>query len=102
MIPGASGCSKPKFLTRILVINDDATTTEDGAGSTQEVNAGAGAAVGAAGAAAEEIDHAAAPARPPPLQPARCPAWQGRSRQRPEVLSRMPIKLVCLNRSVSH
>jgi hypothetical protein len=43
-----------------------------------------------------------APARPPHRQ-ARRQAWQGRSRQRREVLSRMPlaIKLVCLNRSVS-
>ena len=38
-MPGASGCPKPKFLTRSLVIDDDATTTVDGgSGSTQEVN----------------------------------------------------------------
>ena len=90
------------------MIDDDATTTEDGACSTQEVNAGAAAeagaatAAGAAGAAAEEIEQSAAPALPPP-RPARRQAWQGRSRQRREVLSRMPlaIKLDCLNRSVT-
>ena len=70
-MPGASGCPEPKFLTCILVIDDDATTTEDGAGSTQEVNAvaaaeaGTATAAGAAGAAAEEIEQSAAPARPP-------------------------------------
>ena len=53
------------------MIEGNATTTEDGAGSTQEVNAGAAAeagaatAAGAAGAAAEEIEQSAAPARPP-------------------------------------
>ena len=73
-MPGASGCPKPKFLTCILVIDDDATTAEDGACSTQEVDAGTAAeagaatALGAAGAAAEEIEPAAAPARPSPLQ----------------------------------
>ena len=47
------------------MIDDNATTTEDGAGSTQVVNAGAAAEAGAAGAAAEEIEQSAAPARPP-------------------------------------
>ena len=74
-MPGASGCPKPKFLTRTLVIDDDATTPEDGAGATQEVNAGAAAEAGAAGAAVaakptEEIEEPA-PSHTSPGKPAR-------------------------------
>ena len=98
------------------MIDDNATTTEDGAGSTQPARrkwsagaaaeAGAATAAGAAGTAAEEIEQSAAPARPPsPASPppglARALAPAAGSLE--QVLSRMPlaIKLVCLNRSVS-
>ena len=66
-MPGASGCPKPKFLTRTLVIDDDATTPEDGASATQEVNAGAAAEAGAAVAAepSEQIEEPAAAKTPP-------------------------------------
>ena len=69
-MPGASGCPKPKFLTRTLVIDDDTTTPEDGAGATLEVNAGAAAEPAAE--PAEELDEpASAAARSPAGKPAR-------------------------------
>ena len=69
-MPGASGCPKPKFLTRTLVIDDDATTPEDGAGATQELNAGAAAEAGAAETAEELDGPVPAAARSPAGKPA--------------------------------
>ena len=70
-MPGASGCPKPKFLTRTLVIDDDATTPEDSAGATQEVTAGAAAEAGAAEPAEGLDEPAPAAARSPAGKPAR-------------------------------
>ena len=89
-MPGASGCPKPKFLTRTLVIDDDATTPEDGAGATQEDGAdatqevGSGAEAGAAVAAepSEQIEEPAAAKTPPGKRgskPARPAARKGKA-----------------------
>ena len=105
-MPGASGCPKPKFLTRTLVIDDDTTTPEDGAGATQEVNAGA-----AADQPRNSRNLPPPPLGPPPASPpgaaARPLAVQAESLPRgplalPQLrLKPKPNKLVCLNRSVT-
>ncbi len=66
-MPGASGCPKPKFLTRNLklVIEDEDTTAEDIDGATAGLGGG-GAAAADGAAAAVTADNGAAAARPGP------------------------------------